>query len=287
MSKIFVAGTTGVLETALLTALKAKEVEAVAGICNEVAGGSPEGWDGEVRSFDFGDRDSLTKAMEGCDKLFLAPPLVEGMTRFGNLAVEAAREAGVGYIVRSSLYGASSDAHWRLGREQGMVDQFVEDSGIPYTVLRPNTLMQVFSTSMADAIRAGAVALSEENYPVSYIDVRDVADCAATLLVDDTGHENRFYALTGPEGLTGTDVAARIASASGREVAYTPVEEEVFVETLDKSGMPEWTRNMQVSLSRVVKLGMMGNVTKAVEFLTGTPARTFDAFAVEYAAAWT
>jgi uncharacterized protein YbjT (DUF2867 family) len=285
MSRIFVAGAAGTTGTALLGALKAKGLEAVAG--THAGGRAPEGWDGEVRPFDFGDRDSMAAAMAGCDKLFLAVPLVESMTRFGNTAVEAAKEAGIRYVVRSSRYGASSDAHWRLGREQGMIDQFVEDSSIPFTVLRPNTFMQVFSTAMADAVRAGTVPLPEENYAVSYIDVRDVADCAAALFADNSGHENRFYALTGPQGLTGADVAASLASATGKEVAYDPLEEDDFIRGLDDSGLDEWTRNMLVSLSRVVKLGMMGNVTKAVEFLTGTPARTFEAFAAQHVPIWT
>ena len=285
MSRIFVAGAAGNIGTPLLAALKAKGLDGVAG--THQGGRAPEGWDGEVRPFDFGDRASMVAAMAGCDKLFLAIPLVESMTRFGNTAVEAAKEAGIEYIVRTSRYGASSDAHWRLGREEGMVDQFVEDSAITFTVLRPNTFMQVFSTAMAGDVRAGTLSLPEEEYPVSYIDVRDVAECAATLFADNSGHENRFYALTGPEGLTGADVAARLAGATGKEVAYTPMDEDDFIKSLDESGLDEWTRNMQVSLSRVVKLGMMGNVTKAVEFLTGTPARTFDAFAAQNAKVWT
>eukprot|EP00828_Plagiopyla_frontata_P011496 TRINITY_DN16362_c0_g1_i1.p5 TRINITY_DN16362_c0_g1~~TRINITY_DN16362_c0_g1_i1.p5 ORF type:complete len:286 (-),score=136.25 TRINITY_DN16362_c0_g1_i1:1579-2436(-) len=285
MSRIFVAGAAGNIGTTLLAALKAKGLDAVAG--TRAGGRTPEGWDGEVRPFDFGDRASMVEAMAGCGKLFLATPLVQSMTRFGNTAVEAAKEAGIEYIVRSSRYGASSDAHWRLGREQGMIDQFVEDSSITFTVLRPNTFMQVFSTVMADAVRTGTLALPEENYAVSYIDVRDVADCAAALLTNNTGHENRFYALTGPEGLTGTDVAARLAAATGNDVAYTPIEEDDFIRGLDGSGLDEWTRNMHISLSRVIKLGMMGNVTKAVEFLTGTPARSFDAFASQHVPVWT
>ncbi len=285
MSRIFVAGAAGNIGTALLAALETKGADVVAGVHGNTS--LPNGWDGEIRPFDFEDRASMVSAMAGCTKLFLALPLVEKMTRYGSQAMEAAKEAGIEYIVRSSRYGASSDAHWRLGREHGMVDQFVEDSDIPFSVLRPNTFMQLFSTIMADAIRSGTVALPEEEFPVSYLDIRDMADCAAALLVDNTGHVNRTYALTGPEGLTGPDLAARISAATGREISYTPIEERAFIEKLDGSGMSEWTRNMQVSLSRVVKLGMMGNVTKAVEFLTNAPARTFDAFAAEHATTWT
>lgn len=285
MSRIFIAGAAGNIGSALIDTLPDKG-EIVAGVHSPGKDAPLKAKGVEARVFDFGDKDSMVSAMAGCDRLFLALPMLEKMPRFGRLAVDAAGEAGIEYIVRSSAYGASSDAHWRLGREHGMVDQFVEDSRIPFTVLRPNTFMQNFSTVLAPSIKAGTIALPEEEYKVSYIDVRDIAACAARLLHDNEGYTDSFYALTGPQGLTLNDVAAAIAEAAGVEVEYTPIEEEAFIEGLDGAGVPEWNRNMLVSLSRVVKLGMMGNVTQAVEYLTGTPARPFADFAAEHADAW-
>ncbi|QJB55607.1 NmrA family NAD(P)-binding protein [Pseudodesulfovibrio sp. zrk46] len=286
MSKVFVAGAAGNIGRALLAELKEKNLEAVAGVHSEDKAAAISGEGVEARIMEFSDQASMEKAMAGCDKMFLVLPLTETMSRFGHLAVEAAKAAGIEYIVRSSGYASSSDAHWRLGREQGMVDQFVEDSGIPFTILRPNSFMQNFSGPMADMVKAGFVGLAEEEAKVSYIDVRDIAACAATLLNDVGEHANKFYALTGPEGLSGADVATKLSAAAGKEIVYRPMEEEVFAATLKENGIPEWNVNMLISLARIVKLGMIGNVTKAVEYLTDTPARTFDAFAEENAAIW-
>lgn len=286
MSKIFVAGATGNIGTALLTALHDTEAEVVAGVHDPDKAKALEELGVTARTYDFQDPDSIVRAMDGCEKMFLSLPLMEGMTRFGHLAVEAAKTAGIQYIVRSSGYASSSDAHWRLGREHGMVDQFVEDSGISYTVLRPNTFMQNFATVLLDMVKSGTITLPEEDAKVSYIDVRDIASCAAKLFLDVGEHENKFYALTGPEGLSLADVAEKIAKVSGREVAYTSISEDAYTQSLASAGVPDWNINMQVSLTRVVKLGMAGNVTKAVEFLTETPARNFDDFAAEYADVW-
>ncbi|WP_319541207.1 NmrA family NAD(P)-binding protein [uncultured Pseudodesulfovibrio sp.] len=285
MSKIFIAGGAGLLGTALITSLDGK-AEVVAGVHSQENGEALSKAGIEVRVCEFADMDSMAQAMTGCDRMFLSIPLQEKLTRYGHLAVEAAKRAGVEYIVRSSGYAASSDAHWRLGREHGMVDQFVEDSKLTYTVLRPNSFMQNFVGPYAEMVKAGVIALPEENAAVSYIDVRDIADCAARLLLDNTGFENSFYALTGPEGLTLSQVAEKIAAASEREVVYAPADEEAFIAALQSKGVPQWNIDMLVSLTRVVKLGMAGNVTKAVEYLTGTAARTFDDFVVENAAAW-
>ena len=285
MSRIFIAGAAGNIGSALIDTLPDK-TEIVAGVRSPEKAEAFKAQGVEARVFDFEDKDSMVAAMAGCERMFLVVPMLEKMTRFGRLAVDAAKEAGIGYIVRSSAYGASSDAHWRLGRENGMIDQFVEDSKIPFTVLRPNSFMQNFSTILADMIKSGTITLAEEDYKVSYIDVRDIAACAARLFHDNEGYTDGFYALTGPQGLTLADVAETIGSEAGVKVAYTPVEEETYIEGLDKAGVPEWNRNMLVSLSRVIKLGMMGNVTQAVEYLTGTPARPFAQFVADHAGAW-
>ncbi|WP_338669060.1 NmrA family NAD(P)-binding protein [Pseudodesulfovibrio methanolicus] len=285
MSRIFIAGAAGNIGSALIDTLPDK-AEIVAGVHSPEKVEAVSAGGVEARAFDFEDKDSMVAAMAGCDRLFLVVPMTEKMTRYGRLAVDAAKEAGIGYIVRSSGYGASADAHWRLGRESGMIDQFVEDSKIPFTVLRPNTFMQNFSTIFAASIKAGVIALPEEDYKVSYIDVRDIAACAARLLHDNEGYTDSVYALTGPHALTLADVAETIGAAAGIEVRYTPIEEEAFIEGLDRAGVPEWNRNMLVSLSRVVKLGMMGNVTQAVEYLTDTPARSLAEFAADHADAW-
>ncbi len=287
MSKIFVAGAAGNIGTALLASLHAAGADVVAGVHDQDKAKTLSDLGVDARPFDFEDVDSMVRAMDGCQRMFLIIPLQERLTRFGHLAVQAAKDAGIEYIVRTSGYAASSDAHWRLGREHGMVDQFVEDSGIPFTVLRPNTFMQNFSTIMAEMVKGGTISMPEEDAKVSYIDVRDIADCATTLLTSGGGeHVDKMYALTGPEGLSGADVAAQISAASGRDVTYNPIAEEAFMQGLNAMGMPEWNINMLVSLTRVVKLGMIGNVTKAVEFITGTPARTFSDFAAEHAAVW-
>jgi uncharacterized protein YbjT (DUF2867 family) len=285
MSRIFIAGAAGNIGTALIDTLE-NTADIVAGVHSPAKAEMLAAQGVEARVFDYNDVDSMVRAMEGCDRMFLVIPMQEKLARFGRLAVDAAMKAGIGYIVRSSGYGASSDAHWRLGREQGMVDQFVEDSKIPYTILRPNSFMQNFSTVYAGMIKSGSIALPEEDYAVSYIDVRDIAACAARLLKDNEGFTDSFYALTGPKGLTLAEVADVIGKAAGINVKYTPIAEEQFLEGLAGAGVPEWNRNMLVSLSRVVKLGMMGNVTQAVQFLTGKSARTFDDFAAECSGVW-
>lgn len=286
MTKIFIAGAAGNIGTALLAELHDKDVNVVAGVHSADKAKTLSDLGTDARAFDYTDAESMTAAMQGCDSMFLVLPFAEHFTRFGHLAVEAAKEAGIEYIVRSSGYAASSDAHWKLGREHGMVDQFIEDSGIPFTVLRPNNFMQNFTTHYLGMIKGGTIMIPEEDSAISYLDVRDIASCAATLFLDNTEHQNKFYALTGPNALTLSEVAASISEASGRDVQYAPLDEDTYIAGLNEQGVPEWNVTMLTSLSRIIKRGMASNVTKAVEYLTGNPARSFAAFVQEHAQLW-
>ena len=53
--------------------------------------------------------------------------------------------------------------------------------------------------------------------PQSFVDVRDVAECAAVLLTED-GLDSGTYEVTGPEPLTAPDLAERVTAVSGRKV---------------------------------------------------------------------
>ena len=50
----------------------------------------------------------------------------------------------------------------------------------------------------------------------------DIADAATAVLLDPAAHAGRTYALTGPEAITMAEVAAVLASATGREISYLP-----------------------------------------------------------------
>ena len=63
--------------------------------------------------------------------------------QLGTNTIEAAKNAGVRYIVRSSAMGAAEKAI-TMGRLHGEVEKAVETSGIPYTILQPNTFMQSY-----------------------------------------------------------------------------------------------------------------------------------------------
>jgi uncharacterized protein YbjT (DUF2867 family) len=82
--------------------------------------------------------------------------------------------------------------------------------------------MQNFLASAQTVAEQGALYGMTGDSRTSYVDVGDVAAVAARVLTSP-GHERRAYALTGPEALSGAEVAERLSAATGRQVRYVDV----------------------------------------------------------------
>src|SRR5262249_45232104 len=131
---------------------------------------------------DLGDITSLAAAFDSVDRFFSVTPLVENLVELGISAVEAAKRAGVRYIVRSSALGASEQAS-TMQRWHRAVEEAVEASGIANTILRPNTFMQGYLD--AESIkRDGAFYMPVGDAKISLVDVRDIAAMAVACLTD-------------------------------------------------------------------------------------------------------
>lgn len=278
---ILVTGATGNVGRALVAELKTTGAQVFAGS----TGGAPvDGVPG--RKVDFGDPASLRAAFAGIDTAFLLFPLVPGKLQLARNAVAAAAAAGVKHLVRSSGAGADPASAMALSRLQGQIDQIVIDSGLPYTLLRPNSFMQNFIAYYAGMIKAGAVYLSHGDGKISYIDVRDIATVAATILRDPAPHAGQAYTLTGPEAIDNGEALALIAQAAGRPVSYVPVPEEAAVKSMRDMGMDDWTVENMSSLNRIIAAGHASGVSPAVEAITGRKPRSFAEFVSDNADAW-
>jgi uncharacterized protein YbjT (DUF2867 family) len=183
----------------------------------------------EIAAGDFLDPPTLDRALEGVEKVFLVSPPGPDQVRMQNNVVEAARRTGtVRHIVKLSSLGAAPDSPVRFGRWNGETEQQIEASGIAWTHLRPNNFLQGL-LMFAPMIRAqGRVLRPARRRPRFVGGRRDIAAVAAAVLTAPAGHENQAYALTGPEALTGDEIAQAIAAAAGRDVRYVPIEPEAF-----------------------------------------------------------
>jgi len=236
---------------------------------------------------DFTQPAMLAKAFAGFDTLFLLFPLVPGMLHMARNAVAAAQAAGVRHVVRSSGAGADARSAASIARAHGEIDDLIAASGIACTLLRPTSFMQNAINFHAGTIKgAGAIYAPHGNGATGVIDVRDIAEAAAAVLTQPAAHAGAVFTLTGGEALTDAQMAAQIGRATGREVVYVDVPEQVAVDSMSRTGFPPQLIDWLMSLNHAIKQGWAAGLTDDVRRLTGHPPRSFADFAREHADAW-
>jgi uncharacterized protein YbjT (DUF2867 family) len=165
-------------------------------------------------------------------------------------------------------------------------EEKIEASGIPYTFMRPNGFMQNFVTYNAATIKSqNAFYGCQGEGAVSHIDIRDLA-AAVVAVLSGTGHEGKAYPLTGPEALTQQQVAEKLSKAIGRAISYVDLPAADVKKAMLASGMPEWTADAVLDLTRLYRDGGASLVDISLEQLIGRKPISFDQFARDYASAF-
>ncbi|MEU5532072.1 NAD(P)H-binding protein [Streptomyces sp. NPDC020362] len=281
---IVVTGATGTVGSEVVSGLHERG-EQVRALVRAGSAAAPA-WGPEVErvAADFADPRSLDAAPAGADAVYLLVAVHPGMGTHERNIVEAAVRTGRG--PRVVLHAAAG-----IGRQQDGVRFLaahaaglghLTGAGLPWTVLAPNGFFQNF-LGMAQAVRGGRLALPGGTGAVSYVDARDVAAAAVEVLTGD-GHEGAVYTLTGPEALSHAEIAERLGTAVGHPVAYTATEPDAALAGMLAAGWEPWRAAGPVELYGLYAAGGAAAVTSDVEKLTGRPARSFAAFAAEYAA---
>lgn len=247
----------------------------------EKANGAPRGV--ETVILDYQKPETIRHALRGIDTVFLVGPPTANLPELEANVIDEAKRAGVRHLVKLSALGGKQAIFPSLHRQS---EEKIEASGIPYTFLRPNGFMQNFVTYNAGTIKSqNTVYGCQEDGAVSHIDIRDVA-AAIMAVLSGKGHQGRAYALTGPEALTQKQVAEKLSKATGREITYVDLPVSEVRKALLGSGMPEWSADAVLDLTRLYREGGASLVDPSVEQLMGRTRISFDQFARDYASAF-
>jgi uncharacterized protein YbjT (DUF2867 family) len=239
----------------------------------------------EVAVGDLGKPATLPAALRGCDRVFLCSSVDPRQVELQGNLIRAAKDAGVRHVVRMGAVGAALDSPVSFGRWHAETEKQLIASGVPWTLLRPHFFMQNF-LGFVPAIQAqNAFQMPMKGGKIPLVDTRDIAAVAVEALTG-AGHERKIYEITGPEALSGQDLAQKLSRALGRTIAYRDASPEEARRGMVAAGAPEWLADAMVALFGVFAAGHAAAVSPVVEQVTGYPARTFDDWARENAAAF-
>jgi NAD(P)H dehydrogenase (quinone) len=263
---IVVTGATGhlgrhVVETLLARGVPASEIVATGRHVEKIADlGVP------TKVAPFEDLEALKAAFAGADKvLFVSGSEVGQRIPQHRNVVEAAKEAGVGLVVYTSIPRAETNG-MKLAGEHLATERMLAESGVPHTLLRNGWYIENYN--VAQALENGLFGAAGDG-KISASPRADYAEAAASALIGD-GHAGKVYELGG-EAFTLAELAAEISRQSGREVTYTDFDQQKYVEFLVGVGLPEAAAEVYADADAYASRGALFVEKTDMETLLGRP----------------
>ncbi|MEV8320565.1 SDR family oxidoreductase [Streptomyces sp. NPDC059900] len=236
------------------------------------------GADLEVVAADLGRPETLPAALDGVQKVFLMSLGANKATHDAHL-VAAAREAGVEHIVQLSTLGvemAEDPKANPLGHWHRIAEDALKDSGVPWTILRPNGFMSM-NLGWAASIKAEGIARGPlADVPEAIVDPRDIAEVAMRALTGE-GHEGQVYELTGPQALTGREQLAVVGSLLERDLRFETVPLSAHREMMLRHFSEETVNGVITTLEEAIEHGseLHGRLSPDIRRVLGREPRSF------------
>jgi len=276
---ITVFGATGTTGAPLVETLLAKGagVRAVTSDPAKIDGLKAKGCEAVTASF--ADPAALEQACAGAEKIYLVSPAHLDMRQWKANAIAAAKAAGVKHVVLATGLGASPKAGLTFGKWHSESQELLKESGLDWTFVQPTYFIQNLMWQ-ADNIAKDGVYYDDLGGPVSWIDARDIADVAAEALTG-ADHAGKGYGVTGPEALTGDEIAAVLSEVTGKPITSATLSADEAKAAMVAGGMQDEVAAAMVELASIAPKGYLGGIETTVSDVLGRPARSFRDFVTE------
>ncbi len=235
----------------------------------------------EAVPFDFTDKSSVENALEGISEVFLMTPEVPEQAEYVRIFLEQAQKSRVNHVLLMSFLGTDRVPMIRTARWHHESELYLSESGIPYTVIRPNLFMQNFITRYQPS--GGLVYLPVGKGKISYVDTRDVAFMAAEIMVTSQQHLSKIYRATGTQSLSLKQACTIISEVIGSHVQFADISEETARHILESSGMAAWQVESTIELYALQRNGLLEEINSDFESVTGAAQTSFIDFVRDYA----
>lgn len=281
---ILVTGATGNVGSELIKQLVAQDVPIKAAVRNLEKAGSM-GWKNVERVFfDYTKPETFEAAFADVERVFVVPPPITPRQHEVLIPMlDAAKQAGIRHIVNLSTMSVEHDETLPLR----LAEKYLEESGMTYTLLRPNWFMQNCNGFLLGSINGqGGIYVPAADAKTSFIDIRDIAAVAVAALTTEA-YDNRTYTLTGGKALDRYEMAEILSAVSGKDLHYVPMSDDDMRAALKSAGLPDENSEMLIRLYQFVRQGWTAPVSPDVANVLGREPITFEQYAQDYAECWT
>lgn len=233
---------------------------------------------------DFERPETLRAALAGVEKAYLVCTPDERLVRCETNFIRAAADAGLEHLVYGGAYATDPGSGSPNLRLHAAAEAVLRESGVPYTLMRPHGFMQTFFWMSAPLVlQQGILSYPAGDGPIPLIDVRDVGAAVLAVLTEPGArHHGKSYNLTGPEALTGVQMAEALTRGLGRPIRYVDAPLEQLDAVMRQLGVPDAPREHVLWCFREQRAGRFGYTSRDHEAL-GLRLRSYAEFAADLA----
>jgi NAD(P)H dehydrogenase (quinone) len=241
----------------------------------------------EVRPADFEAPAGLAQAFRGAQRALLisTDAVVHPGQRLAQHrnAVQALEQAGVKHVVYTSLPNPVGSPV-TIAPDHAGTEEALAATRLDFTILRNNLYTDLLTMSLPGALASGQLVTARGQGATAYVTREDCAQAAAGALAEpSTGR--RTVDVTGPEALTGDQLAALVSEVSGRKLTHLSVPAAALVQGMEQHGVPHHYAELLASFDQAVAKGDLAQVTDAVRQLSGRAPQSVRDFLVAHRAA--
>jgi len=205
----------------------------------------------ELFEGNFEDIDTIEKAAKKVDAVFVMTTSFEAgpeaEVQQGKNVIDGVKKAGVKHIVLTSVASANQGTGIPHFDSKYAVEQYLEGSGVPYTIIAPVSFMDNFISPMAlPGLRVGRISnVLPEDRTQQVVAVADIGAFAAAVILRKDECVGMRYDIASEE-ITGPQIAEVLTQATGREIQYVvrSLEEAQGGMPADLGKMYEWILNV-------------------------------------------
>lgn len=256
-NRILVVGATGQQGSAVARALLAEGwlVRGFTRDTNSAAAQELTAMGVEMKQGDLMDRASVNQAMENVYGVFNVHPgplaMNQDEVQAGKNIADAAKSHQVVHLVYSSAIGVDQAAQTGMQTEKAIVEKYIQELGISYTILRPASFMENFLHPKFGLQGTTFTTAALPTTQMQLIALEDIGKLAATAFKQPGAFNHKIIELSG-DTLTPVQMAAAMSKTTGLNIQY----QLLPMETLQQLN-PRFARGYEMLNS--------GEVTKADE----------------------
>ncbi|MFC2130601.1 NAD(P)H-binding protein [Bacteroidota bacterium] len=225
--------------------------------------------------------ESLHEVMKGVSSVFLSTPMHPKIKEREINIINTAKEHNVKHIVK--IYGSVRHEKDKLDTMHSYALEYLKGSGIKWTLVSPNSVMETSLLPYAESIRTEHAIFGMSGYgKIGLVALKDVAKVSSIVLTTEGVYEKNFE-LTGPKALNLFEVSDIFSKVLGRKIEYIDFPESEFLALMKKEmGMTDLEIELNILCHlRAWKNGKAELETDTFQILTGGEPTSLEAFIKE------